>query len=38
MCYFFILSIPVPIPDEEKKGLHKTFWGATKKFENKNLT
>ena len=20
------------------KGLHKTFWGTTKKFENKNLT
>ena len=53
-----VLTLPVPIPDEEKKlkflfshflwclrrfyeglkGFHKTFWGITKKCENKNLT
>ena len=34
----FFLTLPVPIPDEEKglKGLRKTFWGITKKCE-KNL-
>ena len=36
------LTHPVPIPDEEKlKKLNfyiHTFWGTTKKFENKNLT
>ena len=41
-CYIILkmmLTRPVPIPDEEKKllkGLHKTFWGTTKKCENKN--
>ena len=23
---------------EEERGLHKTFWGTTKKYENKNLS
>ena len=35
------LTLPVLIPDEEKKGLkdlHKTFWGTTKKCENKILS
>ena len=43
------LTLTVPIPDKEKKndlyasfifvkGLHKTFWGTTKKCENKELS
>ena len=34
------LTLPVPIPDAEKKlkAFIKPFWGTTKKCENKNLT
>ena len=34
---FKILTLLVPILDKEKKGLHKTFWGTTKKCENKKI-
>ena len=43
-----LLDLNIPIPDKVKKlswififtlkGLHKTFWGTTKKCENKDLT
>ena len=42
--FFPLMTLPFPIPDEAKKlrgglkDLHKTFWGTTKKRENKILT
>ena len=47
MLNWICLTLTVPILDEEKKikskdfmkaGLHKTFWGTTKKWEDKYLT
>ena len=36
------LTLPVPISEKKEKitlkGLHKTFWGTTKKCENTNLS
>ena len=35
----FIFTLPCDSSEDfMKKGLHKTFWGTKKKYENKNLS
>ena len=37
-CYFHTSLFSLKMSSEDLKGLHKTFWGTTKKCENKNFT